>query len=110
MGGAIEVDEHPQEAAVRETLEEIGLRPDIIRLVGAFGGPEYRVEYLNGDQASYVVVAYEARLANGDPVPDGEEVVDASWFSSGSLVTLAPNSLVAALLRDAGYRRLDGGH
>jgi 8-oxo-dGTP pyrophosphatase MutT (NUDIX family) len=62
LGGAIELDEAPEQAAIRETLEEVGVRPVITRLIGAFSGPEYRVEYPNGDQASYVVITYEARL------------------------------------------------
>lgn len=103
LGGAIEVDERPEDAAVRETVEEIGLRPTITRLVGAFSGPEYRVEYSNGDKASYVVVAYEARIDDGEPVPDGDEVVGWSWFRPDSIPALEVNGLVRALPPDAGY-------
>lgn len=103
LGGAIELDEAPEQAAIRETLEEVGVRPTITRLVGAFSGPEYRVEYPNGDHASYVVITYEAQLGGADPVPDGDEVMDASWLSPAAIRENELNGLASALLRDTGY-------
>lgn len=101
VGGAIELDEAPDEAVVREAVEEIGARPTGCRLLGAFGGPDYRVEYGNGDRASYVVVAYESGLS-GDPVPDGDEVTDARWVDPAACSSVPLNGLASALLRDAG--------
>ncbi len=103
LGGALELDEAPEDAAIRETREEIGVCPTITRLVGAFSGPEYRVEYSNGDQVSYVVITYEAQLGSADLVPDGEEVVASSWFSPAAIPRDELNGLASALLRDAGY-------
>lgn len=68
-GGVVEIDESPERAAVRETIEETVLRPGLEELVGVFGCPEYRVVYPNGDQASFVVAVYEARLDHAEPVP-----------------------------------------
>jgi 8-oxo-dGTP pyrophosphatase MutT (NUDIX family) len=55
IGGAIELGEAPEAAAIQETLEETGASIELSALLGAFGGPEYMVEYRNGDQARYVV-------------------------------------------------------
>ena len=56
-GGFLEIDETVLDAAIRETLEETGLRVEPVRLVGLYS----RV------QAAVVVVAYEARIVGGEP-------------------------------------------
>src|ERR1700689_5143949 len=38
-GGAIELNEHPADAAVRECQEETGLLVEPNAIIGAFGGP-----------------------------------------------------------------------
>jgi hypothetical protein len=52
-----------------------------VRIVGAYGGPEFRVTYSNGDQVSYVMTVFECRMLGGTPQPDGHETVDARFFS-----------------------------
>jgi ADP-ribose pyrophosphatase YjhB (NUDIX family) len=54
-GGFLEIDETVREAAIRETLEETGLRVEPGTLIGLYS----RV------QAAVVVVAYEARIVGG---------------------------------------------
>lgn len=103
LGGGIEVDERPETAAIRETIEETGVRPTLTRLLGAFGGPEYRVEYANGDKASFVVTAYEASIEHGEPQPDGEEVTELGWFDPFELSAADLNPLARTLLHEAGY-------
>jgi ADP-ribose pyrophosphatase YjhB (NUDIX family) len=56
-GGFLEIDETVREAAVRETLEETGLRVEPMGIVGLYS----RVP------AAVVVVAYEARIVGGTP-------------------------------------------
>ncbi len=56
-GGFLEIDETVRDAAIRETLEETGLRVEPGRLVGLYS----RV------QAAVVVVAYEAAIIGGEP-------------------------------------------
>jgi 8-oxo-dGTP diphosphatase len=56
-GGFLEIDETVQDAAVRETFEETGLRIEPGRIVGLYS----RVE------AAVVVVAFEARIVGGEP-------------------------------------------
>lgn len=50
IGGSVEVDEDPAQAAVREAAEEAGVEVRLTRLVTALGGPEFRLTYPNGDQ------------------------------------------------------------
>src|ERR1700743_1000663 len=50
IGGIIEPDESPRDAAVREALEEAGVELELTGLRDAIGGPQYRHTYPNGDQ------------------------------------------------------------
>jgi len=56
LGGAIEPDESPQEAAVREALEEVGVQVELTNLRAVLGGPEFRFRYKNGDEVAYVQI------------------------------------------------------
>lgn len=86
VGGAIEEDESPADAGRREVREETGLEVELTDLVGAIGGPQFRITYPNGDQVGCVSVVYTARVVgNGTPIPDGNEVDAAKWFSREEL-------------------------
>ena len=50
-GGAIEPDEAPADAVVRETWEETRLFVRPTRLLGVFGGAQFVVRYQNGDES-----------------------------------------------------------
>jgi len=81
VGGAVEPDESPAEAALREAAEEASV---VVRLTGiraVLGGPEFRMSYPNGDLVSYVSTVYDARVTEGQPRADGVETIDAGWFS-----------------------------
>ena len=43
------------------------------------------------------------RNDSADPVPDGDELVDARWFNPAAVPRDDLNGLASALLRDAGY-------
>lgn len=75
-GGAIEPGETPADAAVRETWEEAGVHVRLTGLVGVFGGPDFVVQYANGDRTSYVMTVFAARIARGAPRPDGDELLE----------------------------------
>ena len=80
-GGAIDPDESPVDAAVREVWEETGLVVEPVGLAGVFGGPEFRVRYDNGDETSYVISVFECRAIGGRLRADGEETLDVGWFA-----------------------------
>jgi ADP-ribose pyrophosphatase YjhB (NUDIX family) len=63
-GGFLEIDETVREAAIRETLEETGLRIEPGAIVGLYS----RI------QAAVVVVAFEARIVGGAPIQTRESL------------------------------------
>ena len=73
-GGAVDPNELPSDAAVRECFEETGLLVVPRRLIGVFGGPEFLIKYLNGDATYYTVIAFEASIVGGALRPDGDEI------------------------------------
>lgn len=91
-GGVIEPDERPEDAVVRETLEETGLRVTPQRVLAVFGGPEFVVRYPNGDETQYVIAAYVCRVVGGTPRADGEETTAVHWwsFDDAQRLPLAP--------------------
>ena len=84
-GGAVDPDEQPQDAVVREVWEETGLLVEPTELRGVFGGPEYRVWYANGDEVGYIMAVFECRATGGSLKADGEEIVEARYFSADEL-------------------------
>ena len=56
--GMIEPGETPEQAIVREVGEETGLVVQPRRLLGVFGGREFRYRYPNGDEVEYTVVLF----------------------------------------------------
>ena len=85
IGGAIDPFEQPEEAVAREVREETGLVVEVQGLVGVFSGPEFVVEYPNGDRTLYLSVAYRCRIIGGELQPDGEEISEARFFSPEEL-------------------------
>ena len=102
IGGAIEPDESPPEAALREAKEEAGVTLELGPILAVLGGPEYRLTYPNGDQTSYVVTVFGATIVGGTPTPDGEETSAVGWFDTGDLPHNEMGTLTRALLRDVG--------
>jgi len=100
-GGAVDPDEAPADAAVREMWEETGLLVDLRGVLGVYGGPEFRLTYANGDVVSYVVIAFAARIIGGSMRPDGIETIDLGWFSEGEAAALAMGPSTRTLIGDA---------
>lgn len=98
IGGSVEVDESPQDAAVREAREEAGITVGLTRLLTAVGGSDYRITYPNGDQVACVAIVYQARVLSGRPSPDGEETFQVGWFRPDELVNLDLNLVNRKLL------------
>jgi 8-oxo-dGTP pyrophosphatase MutT (NUDIX family) len=88
VGGAVDPDEPPADAAVRECWEELGLLVEPTRLIGVFGGPHFRSNYANGDTVSYVATVFEVRRVGGEPKPDGVEITNMRYVSREEAKTL----------------------
>jgi 8-oxo-dGTP pyrophosphatase MutT (NUDIX family) len=87
-GGAVEPDETPADAAVREMWEETGLYVKLTHLLGVFGGPEYLVTYSNGDKTSYVMSVFECEIISGELRPNDGEMLEFGYFSKEELSSL----------------------
>lgn len=103
IGGMVDPDESPWDAARREALEESGLTVRLDRIRAALGGPGYRVHYPNGDLCSYVSTVFDAAIDPGiavGPVDEGE-VAELAWFHPDEIAALDLDPLNRHLLRDA---------
>lgn len=94
IGGGMDLDEAPADAAVRKA-RDAGITVDDVRLIGAYGGPGFRLTYPNGDQTANVGTLWEARLV-GEP---GELC---EWFEPSQLAELDMPTLSRAVLASAG--------
>ena len=99
IGGAIEPDESPEQAAVREAEEEAGVELTLGPLLGVFGGPEFRLTYPNGDQTAYVSIVFDASVTGGSPRPDGDETSAVQWWDPDGLPYDEMSAFTRALLR-----------
>jgi 8-oxo-dGTP pyrophosphatase MutT (NUDIX family) len=69
IGGVVEPDESPRDAAVREAAEEANITVTVGPVRAVLGGPEFRVRYPNGDETSYVTAVFDATVIGGLPRP-----------------------------------------
>lgn len=106
-GGMVEPGELPAEAAIRETKEETGLDVELIRILGVFGGPLFRIEYPNGDRVSFVSTTFEGKVIGGNITPDGSETVEARYFSKEDLSSVELKPYIEETLRVAFQREPD---
>jgi 8-oxo-dGTP pyrophosphatase MutT (NUDIX family) len=100
-GGSIDPDESPADGAAREAWEETGLLVEPLRLLGAYGGPEFRVNYANGDQVAYVMTVFECTVLEGELRPDGRETLELRYFAEAELAGLRLPSWARVVLPDA---------
>ena len=78
-GGAVELGESPEAAAIREVREETGLDVAVGSLIGIY--TDCQISYPSGDQAHSVCIAYELQQTGGTLGSDDPETADLRWFS-----------------------------
>ena len=100
-GGAVDPQERPADAAVREMWEETGLHVALVRVLGVYGGPEFTTTYSNGDVVTFVMTVFEGRRLGGSIRPDGDETVDVRYFTRSGAATLDAQPWVALVLERA---------
>ncbi|GII34171.1 NUDIX hydrolase [Planotetraspora mira] len=94
-GGAIDLGESLPEAAVRETLEETGIRCEITGIVGTYTDPKHVILYTsNGEARQEFSIVLTARAVSGAPTPSSEST-EARWV---------PRDQVEALPMDRSMR------
>ena len=99
--GAIEPGETPQQAVIREVLEETGLDVRPTAILGVFGGREFRYTYPNGHQAEYVVTLFKCEiLARTGPWTDSE-TKSLRHFAKADMPSLSLPYPISALFSQA---------
>jgi len=79
-GGYVDWNEHPQDALIRECMEEVRIRVEPLELLA--------VQHIVMGEEGLVILPYRARLVAGDPAV-GDEVQQIGWFSPDGLPPLA---------------------
>lgn len=75
-GGFMRLGEHPEEAAHRETREELGVEVEILDLAGV----EMDSYYYQGISEATIVFGFRARIVKGEPFPaDTNEIASIMW-------------------------------
>ena len=81
-GGFVNHDEDPADAAIRECLEEISAQVELTGLLGVY-------HVAKTDASSIVGVSYRGRLADGERLAAGAEMLEVGVFQLDSLPPLA---------------------
>ncbi len=87
-GGAIELNETPADAVVREVWEETGLVVTPRRVVAVYGGPTFVVRYPNGDETQYISAIFDCDVESGGLRADGDEVEAARFCTYAEALKL----------------------
>ena len=108
--GIVDPGEEPADAAVRETLEEAGVRCRVERLAWVHQIP--RITYSNGDQSDYLDLTFRCRWVSGDPFPVDGEMTEVGWYDLGALPAFEQDDMrrrIESALTDDDVARFEGG-
>jgi 8-oxo-dGTP pyrophosphatase MutT (NUDIX family) len=95
--GAIEPGETPQNAVIREVMEETGLTVTPTAILGVFGGKEFRYTYPNGDQVEYVVTLFRCQVLADQGSWADNETKSLRYFAREDMPPLASPYPLSAL-------------
>ena len=76
IGGSVNIDESPQQAAARHARTDLGVEINILGVVGVFQYLDTSGKY----PPNNVIVAYAATIARYQPVALSAEAQDFAWF------------------------------
>lgn len=85
-GGAVEIGESIEEAAIREIKEETGLDIQVDYLIGVYS--KYFTEYSNGDRAQSICYLFKGTVINGNLSMDLRETFDLKFFDKDNIPPL----------------------
>lgn len=86
-GGGMDAGESVIETAIREVLEETGLKVHILGLVGVYSSPDVLVTYADGNRFQIVSLCFEARIVDGH-LSVTEEATDIRFVAENELTSL----------------------
>lgn len=85
-GGALELGETPEIAAVREVKEETGLDVRVGKLIGVYTDTDAICS--NGDKYQSVCIAYELSVIGGELICDNTETLELKYFPLNNIPKL----------------------
>jgi len=87
--GIVDPGEHPARTAVREVLEETGIRCVVEELVWV--NVTERMVHVNGDHAQYLDHTFRCRYVGGTPYAADDESLEVRWFPADDLPGMKPS-------------------
>ncbi|MBR2876237.1 MAG: NUDIX hydrolase [Clostridia bacterium] len=85
-GGAVELGETPEMAAIREVKEETGLDVEVDKLIGIYTDSD--VVCVNGDKVHSICIGYEMSIVGGELISDENETLELKFFSLNNMPEL----------------------
>ena len=108
VSGILDPGEEPALAAVREVLEETGVRAEVVALTAVSSGDVVR--YPNGDAAQYLDLCFWCLAVGGHAHVADDESTDVAWFGPQELPQDLSASSVERISRTLAYvRTADAG-